>query len=133
MSVRATAIKNEEIVVKSLEKEYGWKGWMSPYSERIDFTLGNENFVNVVGEIKTREKYFSEGWFVGKKKIKSLLDWKKVLVNASPWFCIYCTKDNFIYILDVADEFKRSSYDLPDEDGWIVPISEWKRIPSITD
>ena len=133
MNKRDTAIRNEEIVVRSLEKEYGWKGWISPYSERIDFTLGNDDFVNVVGEIKTRGDYYPNGWFVGKKKTKSLSAWKDVLVNAAPWFCIFYTKNKFIYVLDVDTDFKRTPFNMPDEEGWIVPLSEWQTIPSVTD
>ena len=134
------AIENENLVVRCLEREYGWKGWLSPFAERIDFTLGNDNFVNVVGEIKTRDVYHPEGWFVAKKKIEALAAWKKVLVNASPWFCVYCTENNFIYVLDLDTDFKRSPFEMhnkfsvenADDSGFIVPLHEWQTIATVS-
>ena len=53
--------KHEQLVLKNLEKFTGYKAWNTPLWEKIDFTLSNDNFVNIIGEIKTRQNLFKFG------------------------------------------------------------------------
>ena len=126
--------EHEQLALKNLETFTGYKAWNTPLWEKIDFTLSNDNFVNIIGEIKTRQNLFKFGWFVAEKKVEVLTQWAKVMVNAKPWFVVLCLENNSIYILDLASDYKYEKTLMSNvhavkngkEVGFLVPLEYWQ-------
>ena len=138
----AGSVQTEQIVLEHLEKYTGLKAVQTPIAERIDFVLGDAKKWRVVGEIKTRPRFYVDGFFMADKKRDVLAGWEKICRPIIPWFVVHCLENGTIYFRDVReddDDFEQTYMTNPysttrqSEWGRIVPISAWKTIepPSV--
>ena len=134
--------RNEDSVLERLEEHTGLTSVKTPIFARFDFLLQSPNFFNVVGEIKTRERFFSDGWFVADKKREHLKEMQRVLSAKSfkteAWFVIYCVGNDSIYLLDLDSDYEYEtlvmtncySTSTQSESGRMIPATHWQVLPS---
>ena len=131
------SVSNEQTVLHRLEKFTGLEAVQTPICERIDFVLGNAKKWRVVGEIKTRPKFFPDGFFVADKKREILTRWEKICRPIKPWFVVHCLENDIIYYRDIREHddtfertFMRNPYSKTRQCEWgvIVPINAWETL-----
>jgi hypothetical protein len=127
----------ERVVLDRLSKVTGYKANITPVSHKFDFTLEDESNWKAVGEIKTRQFFYKEGWFVSDDK-RLLLEKVADTIGVSPWFVIHCMANDVIYKLDLSTPYKwqpkrmtnRFSETNPSQWGRIVELESWVALPS---
>lgn len=95
----------ERVVLDRLTKATGLEAYQTPTSHKFDFALEDKMNWRIVGEIKIREKYFPDSWFVSDKK-RMMLEQVSDAIGVTPWFVIHCMVNDTIYTIDLSAPYK---------------------------
>jgi len=124
----------EEYVVNRLCMETGLEAHMTPMLARADFFLFDKKDYRIVGDIKCRDRLFSD-WFVSDPK-RIFLEKTAKHFGVIPWFVVYCTINHMTYILNLKRDYdytegectNRASTGKQSDWGRYVGLQHWKQL-----
>jgi len=119
----------EEFIAFKCGAFAGLKYEITPRNTEYDFMLRNETDIKVLGEIKTRNKWFQD-WFIDQKKYDWLMK-ACPLFRCAPWYVIHCEKNRETYQINLHHIECARNGSMYGQPGIFVPIEQWRVIPQI--
>lgn len=124
----------EEFVVHRLCQETGLKGHLTPQLARADFFLFDNQDYKVVGDIKCRDRFYSD-WFVSDPK-RLWLEKTAKHFGVIPWFVVWCLENDKTYILNLSRDYayvegdctNHASTGKKTDWGRYVQVQHWKQL-----
>ncbi len=119
----------EEFIASKCAQWANLKYQVTPELTRYDFSLNDDRDIRVLGEIKTRTKWFPD-WFIEDKKSGWVLEACK-LFKCSPWYIIHCLPNKTTYQINLHGNFPYRRGTMHDEPGMFVQLDHWTIVPRL--
>jgi hypothetical protein len=114
----------EEYIASKCARWINLKYQVTPQNTRYDFSLNDDEDIRVLGEIKSRTKWFPD-WFVEDVKSEWLLEACK-LFKCTPWYIIHCLPNQTTYQINLYHKFPFRRGAMNGKPGIFVDLEHWE-------